>query len=85
MSEDGSNKNCFCPLSAKSWVDQAASGPETFISLASHVALIQMVLGGLLAPVHTDANTGDRAPPGIPVFTDRRNIGVDFSFNKKLF
>lgn len=81
MSEDGSNKNCFCPLSARSWVDQAASGPETFISLASHVALIQMVLGGLLAPVHT----GDRAPPGIPVFTDRRKIGVDFSFNKKLF
>lgn len=85
MSEDGSNKNCFCPLSAKSWVDQAVSGPETFMSLASHVALSQMVLGGLLAPVHTDANTGDRAPPGIPVFTDRRNVGVAFSFNKNLF
>lgn len=83
MSEDGSNKNCFCLLSARRWVDQATSGPGNFTSLASYVALIQVVLGGLLAAVHTNADTGERAAPGIPVLTDHRKIGVDFSFNKK--
>ena len=38
-----------------------------------------------MMPLNADVNMAGRTTPGVSVLTDHRKIGVDFSFNQKLF